>query len=169
VPGGPRRARLRVLDLGGRPLTALKIEVRAAGDRLSGEGAPATQTVKTDAKGFLEFDFPASTHVRLLSPAVEIHYGWPIPDCVRSMDVIAASRRRVALMVTTRGIAPPRFVAGEVLFTRVRSLAADRGIYVTAKSDGGPLIATLTLRGAEEPREIDLSGGWAEPLDLRPE
>jgi len=165
VPDGPRHARVRVLDIQGNPMWPLKVEVRAAGDRLRGTGAPASQVLTTDSKGFIAFDFPAWTHVRLVSDAYEIHYDWPIPDCVTSMDVMAASRSQVAVLLAFRR-PPEKFLAGEVLFTRARLLDGQRGIYLAARRDGDPLVASPM--GLPDLREFDLSGGWAEPLDLRP-
>ena len=53
----------------------------------------------TDREGFLAFDFPAWTHVRLVTEGHEIQYGWMIPDSVRQMTVTAAPYGAVALKV----------------------------------------------------------------------
>lgn len=178
LPEGQRNARIRVLDLRGRPLPGLAVEVRPAGDRLQGgRAAEMPQLLATDRDGYVSFDFPAWTHVRLVSPTVEIHYDWPIPDYVYRMTVMAAPRDKVALKVRAAdgGDKLPETLVAKVpgsqemvaTFRRVRRLQDGAAVYAAEKRiTPGPFVAVID--GIDGPREFDLSGGWAEPLDLRP-
>ncbi len=173
---GPHRVRIKVEDLKGRPLTGLAVEISPAGDRLADGRREPPQFVVTDSKGFLSFDFPAWTHVRLASRGYEIHYDWLIPDTVTEMKVMAAPMDKVALKVRVAGGAFPaklealkpnsaEFVAR---FHRVRQLGSYTALYVAERRHvPGPFVVTLGEIGGV--REMDLSGGWADPLDLRPE
>jgi hypothetical protein len=129
--------------------------------------------VATDAEGFLSFEFPAWTHGRLEAEGHEIQYGWMIPDSVRQMTVTAAPTGAVALKVRpAEGQKLPDYLlAGEgesgkrkTYFERVRVLPDRSAIYIAGVRDGA---AMANVMGRQF--EIDLSGGWAEPLDLRPE
>jgi len=172
---GSRLTRIRVLDLEGRPLRWFAVEIRPAGDRLEGgRVGEMPQVVRTDKEGVLAFEFPAWTHVQLVSPNHEIHYDWPIPDCVPAMTVMAAPRDKVALKIRApRGSdLPTKLVANTgsgglvAVFHRVRKIGQDVGIYVAEpRVIKGPFAATLDGLGG--PFAFDLSGGWAEPLDLR--
>ncbi len=173
LPKQSRRSRLKVVDLKGRPMKGLTVEVHAAGDRLDGGRREPPQIAVTDPEGFLAFDFPAWTHVRLASEGHEIQYGWMIPDSVRQMTVTAAPTGAVALKVRPAEgqKLPDHLLAGEgesgkrkAYFERVRVLPDRSAIYV-AGARGGKGMANVMGREFE----IDLSGGWAEPLDLRPE
>lgn len=173
---GPHRVRLKVEDLRGKPLTGLAVEITPAGDRLDGGRREPPQVVVTDSKGFLSFDFPAWTHVRLSSTRYEIHYDWLIPDTVTDMKVVAAPLDKVALKLRVAGGPLPAklealkpdgtdFVAR---FHRVRQLGENTALYVAERRHvPGPFVVALGDTGGV--REIDLSGGWADPLDLRPE
>ncbi len=172
---GSRLTRIRVLDLEGRPLRGFTVEIRPAGDRLEGGRAgEMPQLVTTDKNGHLAFDFPAWTHVRLVAQNHEIHYDWLIPDCVPEMTVMAAPRDKVALKIRgARGAEfPTRLVASTgsgglvAVFHRVRRIGQDVAVYVAERRVvEGPFAATL--EGFGGPFAFDLSGGWAEPLDLR--
>jgi cytochrome c peroxidase len=174
---GSRLTRIRVLDLQGRPFKGLAVEIRPAGDRLEGGRAgEMPQLLATDADGYLAFDFPSWTHVRLVSPTHEIHYDWLIPDCIPRMTVMAAPRDKVALKLRVAkggGELPMKLVAvkpgtGDLVanLRRVRRVGSDAAIYVAERRVvPGPFVASID--GVGGPFEIDLSGGWAEPLDLR--
>lgn len=151
------------------------MEIQPAGDRL--EGAPLRElppVLDTSSDGYLAFLFPKWTHVRLVSASHEIHYDWPIPDYVRHMVVMAAPRDRLALKVRMPAGRPlPDSLwfrrPGRILaFDRLRGLADGGGVYV-ANRDGAPGTAVGTLDGGPGLVELDLSGGWCDPLDLRPE
>lgn len=174
---GSRLTRVRVLDVQGRALRGFAVEVRAAGDRLEGGRLhEMPQLLTTDADGSLVFDFPSWTHVRLVSPTHEIHYDWLIPDCIPRMTVMAAPRDKVALKLRVAkgaGDLPSKLVATKpgtkdlvANFRRVRRIGSDAAIYVAERRFvPGPFVAAID--GVGGPFEIDLSGGWAEPLDLR--
>jgi cytochrome c peroxidase len=176
-PGlGPTRRnvawlRVRVVDPEGRPLERLPIHVRPAGDRLEGGRADAPpMRLRTDAWGYLSFRFPASTHVRFEGPLFE--YAALIPDCTTRAEVIAAPRDMVLLEV--RGIEPPRrqlpFVRDENIpgFRLLRSLGGGRALYAAEPRWsllGVSPRATASVRGVKV--DLDLSGGWTAPIDLR--
>jgi len=173
VPNRSRHARIKVVDLKGKALKGFTVEVHAAGDRLEGGRTGPPQLEVTDAEGCIAFDFPAWTHVRLESAGHEIEYGWLIPDCVSQMTVTAAPLDTVALKVRPgEGMKLPDYLlAGEgetgkkkAYFEEVRTMP-DRSVIYVASAHGGT--GKVTLFG--QMREIDLSGGWAEPIDLRPE
>jgi len=168
-----RHARIKVVDLKGHSLGGLTIEIRPAGDRLEGGRNEPPQIEVTDSEGLISFDFPAWTHVQLATPDHEIHYGWLIPDCVTSMTVIAAPLRTVALKVRVqKGMKPPEYVIAHdretkkarTCFERVRVLSDKSAIYL-GSARGGTAVANVLGREFE----VDLSGGWADPMDLRPE
>jgi mono/diheme cytochrome c family protein len=172
LPPGPRRARIRVLDLRGKPMKRFEVEARPAGDRLRGKSLAGIQRLVTDSQGYLTLEFPAWTHVRLLAPGHEIHYDWPIPDFVKRMDVTAAPRDGVALRLTGHGDLPAKLVARDrkhgVLFTRVRKIDEKTAICAAAKGAvEGAFVATLDDLPGGGVRELDLSGGWTDPIDLR--
>jgi hypothetical protein len=171
-----RRARIRIVDLAGRALKGLPVEVVPAGDRLA--GAPRReppQLLATDKEGYVSFAFPAWTHVRLQSPDHEIHYDWLLPDYVARMTVMAAPRDRAALKVRV----PPGTELPAILtamrpdgtdfvarFERVRRLGEGAALYVASRRrTPGPFVAVLDLDNTT--RTLDLSGGFEEPLDLR--
>jgi len=172
---GSRLTRIRVLDLEGRPLRGFSVEIQPAGDRLEGGRAREMPQIATTGKdGYLVFDFPAWTHVRLVAPNHEIHYDWLIPDSVPQMTVMAAPKGKVALKIRTPRASdlPAKIVASTgsggmvAVFHRVRKIGQDVAIYVAERRVvEGPFAATLGGLGG--PFEFDLSGGWAEPLDLR--
>lgn len=169
----PRRARIKVTDLRGRGLKRLTVEIRPAGDRLDGGRREPPQIAVTDSQGVFAFDFPAWTHVQLVADGVEIHYDWLIPDTVTSMTVMAAPFRTTAVKVRPpAGMKAPPYVIAygkeskkpRAHFERVRVLSDKSAIYVAGVHGG---MAVTNVLGREF--EIDLSGGWADPLDLRPE
>jgi len=196
----PHRTELRIVDLHGKPLAGLPVEVQPAGDRLGravprhilGLGRPPVErpgTLVTDEDGRISFDFPAWTHVRVVAP--ELDFGRLIPDCVGSMELIAAPTKSVALKlrmppeccpetlldvrVTSGCGLPPHTVASLRL---IRTLADGRALYVTDPvrsrrwAAGGRVVGELRAGGPDRSWtlasrcEIDVSGGWAEPLDL---
>jgi cytochrome c peroxidase len=173
LPKQSRRSRIKVVDLRGQGIRGITVEIHAAGDRLQGGRAGPPELAVTDPEGFLAFEFPAWTHVRLLSEGHEIQYGWMIPDCVRQMTVVAAPKGSVALKVRpAEGQKLPDYLlAGEgesgkrkAYFERVRVLPDRSAIYMAGTRDATGKVSVL---GVEH--EVDLSGGWAEPIDLRPE
>jgi len=180
----PQRTRLRVVDLHGKAMGGLELSVRPCGDRLAGATLADSrpQPVVTDANGWVEFEFPPWTHVRLTAPGHEIQYDWPIPDYVTRMEVMAAPKDTVALKLTVPGGATPpaavtAHLAGDqksvvAVFKRVRSPGGREAVYVAApRGRYGQTRVWLDYRpnrGVNAVREMDLSGGWTEPLDLRP-
>ncbi len=173
---GAHSVRIKVEDLKGRPLAGLTVAISPAGDRLADGRREPPQIVVTDSKGFLAFDFPAWTHVHLASSGYEIHYDWLIPDTVTAMTVAAAPLDKVAVKVRMADGTPPakieatkpggnEFVAR---FRRLRQLGENTALYVAERRVvPGPF--TVVLGGVGGVRQMDLSGGWADPLDLRPE
>jgi cytochrome c peroxidase len=174
---GERHVRLRIVDLRGKPLKELPVEVQPAGDRL--EGAPGReppQLLTTDRHGKLSFVFPAWTHVRLVSPGYEIHYDWLLPDYTAAMTVMAAPRERAVLKVRVApGMSLPATLTARrpdgkdfvARFERVRKLDEHAAIYAgERRRTPGPFLAVFDIDNTA--RELDLSGGWEEPLDLRP-
>jgi hypothetical protein len=173
APATPRRARIRVLDLRGRPIRGLTVEIHPAGDRLEGGHRVPPDVAITNAEGVFTFEFPAWTHVRLEARALEFQFGWPIPDCVTSMTVTAAPQRSVALKVRApKGQKLPEFLIAfdkdtkgpRTYFDRMRVLPDKSAIYL-----GGVHACMGIVKVFGREFEIDLSGGWADVLDLRPE
>ncbi|HEX5138059.1 MAG TPA: cytochrome c peroxidase [Planctomycetota bacterium] len=173
VPNRSRHARIKVVDLKGKAMKGLTVEIHAAGDRLEGGRAGPPQVEVTDSEGYVTFEFPAWTHVRLESAGHEIQYGWLIPDCVHQMTVTAAPLETVAFKVRpAEGAKLPEYLlagAGESgkkksYFEEVRTLP-DRSVIYVARAHAGT--GRVKLFGQEY--EVDLTGGWAEPIDLRPE
>jgi cytochrome c peroxidase len=173
LPKHSRRTRIKVVDLKGQAIKGITVEIHAAGDRLEGGRAGPPGLAETDAEGHVAFDFPAWTHVRLKAAGYEIQYGWMIPDSVRQMTVTAAPYGAVALKVRpAEGQKLPDYLlAGEgengkrkTYFERVRVLPDRSAIYMAGSREGTGKVNVL---GVEH--EIDLTGGWADPIDLRPE
>jgi cytochrome c peroxidase len=173
VPSGPRRARIRVVDLKGRAVRGLTVEIHPAGDRLEGGRREPPQIAITDTEGFFSMQFPAWTHVRLEAKDLEMQYGWPIPDCVTSLTVMAAPLRTVALKVRPpKGAKLPEYLIAfarnskepKTYFDRMRVLPDKSAIFIGGAHSGTALVKVL---GRDF--EIDLAGGWADFLDLRPE
>jgi cytochrome c peroxidase len=168
------RAHVRILDLRGGPMRDFAVEIRPAGDRLEDGRREPPQVVRTDAKGYLSFDFPAWTHVRLVSPTHEIHYDWLIPDSVTHLSVMAAPRDKVALKLRKTDGLPATLEAVTPMgglvsrFRRVRMIDSVTAVYAAERRVlPGPFLAQF--EGSNGVREFDLSGGWTEPLDVRPE
>jgi hypothetical protein len=179
--GPPRRGtswtRLRVVDLEGNPLARLPVRVLPAGDRLQGGRADDPPLrLSTDESGYLAFRFPAWTHVRLEGTGHD--YRALIPDCAAGADVVAAPRDVVALEVRGLGSRPavevavsdpPGLRGFSAEFRLVRDIGGDRAIYAAEPRWSLPWAlpgkVDALVFGARS--ELDLSGGWTEPLELR--
>ena len=174
LPASRTRLDVRVVDLLGKPIPGLRVEFHPAGDRLQGGRTDdPPQSWITGKKGRIVADFPRWTHVRLVSETHEIHYDWLIPDCAPPMEVMAAPRDTVALKLTMRDTFPRAIDAGWVggtgvtSFRLVRKIGPITAIYVAPRREAETPWVCARLRGT--PRELDLSGGWTDPIDDRPD
>ncbi len=177
------RTELRMVDIQGRPLAGFAFQATPSGDRFRGIDRPAEPiALKTDARGFASFPFPATTHVTLSAARDEIGESEPLPDCVDRIELLVTPRTKVTLRVVLDGDAPETIVAmpekateptqrALAYFRRVRTLAKGVTLYAAeAPADGGRVLARLQLGEdrAAPLAEIDLAGGASETLDLRP-
>ncbi len=192
----PGKAALRLLDDEGTPLRDVRVTVDPCGDRLHGTNSmPSQFDVTTDAEGVAHFDFPLSTHVRLVAPGLEIQRGGAIPDTIGSTDVRAV-RNDLHAYVELRskdpealtqelGLHAGQAVRGTLSFgtavsskqtdpeqlyalERVRTLAPGRALYRTvAWPTRKP--ARVAARIGDKligPFEFDPSGGESAAIDL---
>ncbi|MHC4407955.1 MAG: cytochrome-c peroxidase [Planctomycetota bacterium] len=191
TPGRGRAQKIRVRLMGhdGKPMRALAVKVTPFGDRL--RGAPRAVepvAVTTDAQGYLEFPMPLWTHVKLSAPGYEIGYDRPLPDTLRkSLSLLTVPRRKVYVEVFKhpQGKALPAQLVGRaagpargapnggvkaITLRRVRNSGARSALYVADKPKNiKRLIVTFDMGAntAASLREIDTTGGMAEPLDFR--
>jgi hypothetical protein len=180
--------KVRLLDVNLNPMQNFAFEVRPFGDRFKGVlPAKESLTVRTDAKGYAVFPFPAMTHAMLTSANHEIGLSRAIPDCVREMDLIVTPRSQVSLRILSDKPLPksievkaadlPRAELPGVnvlaTFKWVRDLSTTDGaieaIYVAANpKPDAPKLVKLWMDNQPSPLvEVDLSGGASETLDLR--
>jgi len=99
----PRHAaplRVRVEDLGGRPMPGFTITVAPAGDRLLGaENVAAGGAVVTNERGEATIDRPLTTHVVLSNPDYQLGLSRPIPDTCEQQTLVATPREVVSLRI----------------------------------------------------------------------
>ncbi len=186
------KTRVRVKSADGRDVTDLKVRVRPAGDRLRGTDAmPEPFECTTDAWGWIEFSFPASTHVLLEADDVELGVSRLLPDWLRRYEVVAVPRSTVAVRVRRAEESDPlpaqlelRPLAASgqtsdalVTLYRAQRLDANTNLYTARREDvqaalGVPTrgLVAMQLRnvgGGSGVYEIDVDGGQSEPIDLR--
>lgn len=187
VPHRPDVTYIRVVGMRGKPLGGLRVTVRPAGDRLQGAARePEARELTTNEKGWIEFRFPKWTHVRLASERHEIGEDRLLPDYTRNATLIATPRHRVTLRLiapNTVKVMPGRVVAYDArssgkkvvaLFKRVQRIGRDEAVYLSTRDASGagrvPVRLDFTPRnGINAVRELDLSGGASETIDLRAE
>ncbi|MGH7162373.1 MAG: cytochrome c peroxidase, partial [Planctomycetota bacterium] len=77
----PSRTQLRIVDVQGRPVSGLTVEIHPCGDRIADapRRSPPAAAV-TDSKGWIVFAFPPATHVRLSAEEYEIGLDRMLPD-----------------------------------------------------------------------------------------
>ncbi len=188
--------RVRIMSLAGQPVEGLTVRVVPTGDRLDGTDAmPKGVEVVSEKWGWIEFPFPASTHVRLEADDYEIGLDRMIPDSLRKTTVLATPNDMVSVRVirsdNTTKLPPslelrPRSTNGRVTYdaavylTRVQTRGRGEAVYAAHRVDvvaavpsimrEEDLVAmTLTLPGnISGTFEIDLRGGQSDPIDLRP-
>jgi hypothetical protein len=184
----PDRARVRVVDMHGKAIGGLEVEVHPFGDRLRGTGCDdrAPRALRTSPAGWIEFAYPGFTHVQLRARDYELDFDRPLPDYVARCEVVAAPKDAVLLKVTAPvrvGAMPANVTAftpvegssgpgkAVALFTRVRTLRNHEALYVArARPDLGRVSVRLDYRpkgGVDALRTLDLAGGATEPIDLR--
>jgi len=182
--------KVRVVDLAGRPLPTLTIEVRPSGDRLDGEDSEfVASSVMTGDDGTVSIDRPLSTHVLLASANYELGLSRPIPDSCETQTLIATPRDTISLRVRRTANAPslpttitvtPGERAGSMgscgpapvtTLTKLRSLGPDEALYA-GKAPAGQTArrCTLVVDGGRMQilADIDLTGGASETILLVP-
>lgn len=182
--------RVRVEDLGGKPVKDLAVRVVPCGDRLRGtEAMPEPFEVRTDADGGADVALPKATHVRLEADGFELGLSRPIPDWVASTTLLATPKSAISVRVrksaalrelpawfeVQRAMPEFQFESGRgsdqaLKLTRVRNLSGDEAIYtLNAPTDRHRTVVSLVLAGVQDPLgtfEIDLAGGMSETIDL---
>jgi cytochrome c peroxidase len=182
---------VRVVDLNGKPVSALTIDVRPAGDRLHGDDLDVVAaSVVTDDDGVARIERPLATHVLLTSADRELGLTRPIPDSCESQTLIATPRDTISLRVRRAPNAPqlPTEIVvfpGEVgrpmegcggnppttTLTRIRKLSADEALYAgKAPARQTEQRCTLIFDGGRSlvRADVDLSGGASETIRIVP-
>jgi cytochrome c peroxidase len=182
--------KVRIVDLAGRPLPSLTIDVRPAGDRLDGDDTEiVASSVMSGDDGTVSIDRPLSTHVALSSPDYELGLSRPIPDSCEAQTLIATPRDTISLRVRRTTNAPPLPATITVIpsdrgaamgncgpapvatLTKLRSLSADEALYA-GKAPAGQTTrrCTLVVDGGRMQivADVDLSGGASETIQLVP-
>lgn len=191
-PAGPRGMRVRLVDPTGAPLARRAVEVEPAGDAFRAPAAARGFAVTTDGDGWAAFDFPATTHVRLLPEGAGV--AELLPDCARDPVLVAIPADRVALRVRAeartlpKGIraVPAAKVDGEgrrveragddwIEFAFVRALSDVEGLYVAAVpaepvASSRRFLVPDAKGGGALPSviDVDLRGGATSAADLTP-
>src|SRR6185369_12519697 len=140
-PGHAAPLRVRVEDLGGRPIPAFTISVGAFGDRFLGaETVSAPAQAVTNDHGEASIDRPLTTHVALSNPDFVIGLSRPIPDSCESQTLIATPRDVVSLRVrrTSDGPALPESIG-------VAPLPPGGGSSMSGCGAGGAAAVVVTL------------------------
>ena len=187
APPEPRIARLRIVDLDGRPRARLEVRIDPFGDRFFPPPDEPLQAT-TDDRGWLRFVFPPTTHVKLESELYEIGLGRPIPDDVPAIALLAAPKDLVVLPVyvgaRSMPVPLPPALAGESLdpdgdagpaprelrFRFAGAPYAHTAVYAApARGLGGIRRVRLALPQEKKPDifELDLRGGATEPIFRR--
>lgn len=154
APPGRRAMRVRLVDPSGAPLARRPVAVVPEGGAFRSERAANGLAVLTDAAGWVAFDFPTTTHVRLRPEGAAV--AELVPDCADEPTLVAVPDDRVALRIRAergslpRGIravaVPKQDGAGRVAeaadrddleFVFVRALADDVGLYLAPAPAGG--------------------------------
>jgi len=183
--GKERVVKLRIVAPTGRPLRALPVKITPFGDRLEGGRTGAKPLVATtDAYGYLTFEMPLWTHVKLSTNGYEIAYDRPIPDTVTTLELLAVPRGKVYVEAFTgKGKSAPQSLTGKtqpnlqgdtaIVFRRVRRTRSGATLYVADRPKGiKRVLASFELGAGNAPgglREVDTTGGMAETLDYRAE
>jgi hypothetical protein len=180
----PAQTRIRLVSPYGRPMAGLEVDIEAFGDRLAGTApaSPAPLRVKSDQNGWIKFKFPLWTHVKLRAARHEIGEGRPLPDYVSKATLIATPENQFAVRIVSPEsvkLMPGRVVAYSpegkrnvlAVFKRIRRLAPNEALYVAPVGKArGKQVAFLDYRPDKSrggAKEIDLSGGATETIDLR--
>ncbi|MHC4953872.1 MAG: cytochrome-c peroxidase [Planctomycetota bacterium] len=184
-PRGDRvnNMKVRLVAPSGRPIGALAVKVTPFGDRLEGARRSAKPfTAMTDAHGYLQFKMPLWTHVKLSANGYEIGYDRPLPDTLRRpMRLLTVPRNKVYVEVFagSSGKALPAVLIGKVrpgaqgstaiTLRRMRRIKSGGTLYVANRPRGlKRVLASFNAGGnSAAMREIDTTGGIAEPLDFR--
>ena len=111
--------RLKFVDATGAPLPGYQVKLVAAGDRLPGLDPIDLDgwVVRTDDAGWISYEPPLSTHVRVLLPdGLRVDRGALVPDTCREsvIEVPVNGRVRVLVTMPTGVAAPPTLVAEHV-------------------------------------------------------
>ncbi|MHC4960362.1 MAG: cytochrome-c peroxidase [Planctomycetota bacterium] len=180
----PSRTRIRLVAPNGRPRPNFEVDVEVFGDRLTGalEKAPEPLRLRSDANGWVTFRFPLWTHVTLHAARHEIGEGRPLPDYVRQATLIVTPEHQISVRIVSPESVktmPGRVAAYSpkgkkhvlAVFKRIRRLAPNEALYVAPRGKlRGLQPAFLDYRPEKSragAREIDLSGGASETIDLR--
>ena len=179
--GRAKEIRARLMGHDGKPKRQLTIKITPFGDRLvGGERDAQPFHATTDQQGYVKFDMPLWTQVKLSAPGYEIGYDRPLPDSLRKpITLLTVPRNRVFVEVFPQGgSTPPVQLVGKtqgqkvtaITFRRVRRTSPRSVLYVAEKPRGVKrLLVMFKLEGRTRGslREIDTTGGMAEPLDYR--
>jgi|GEM_PF-1721927 len=183
--GDDRVAKLRLMAPTGRPLRAVPVKITPFGDRLAGSRSSKEPiVVSSDAYGYITFNMPLWTHVKLSANGYEIAHDRPIPDTVGVIELLTVPRNKVYVEAfPSRGKKAPHKLVGKtqpnqqgeaaIEFRRVRRTKSGATLYVAERPKSVKrLLVSFDLGAGNAPgglREIDTTGGIAEPLDYRAE
>ncbi len=169
-------ARVRIVDLHGRPLRGVEVEVAPFGDRLGrSRGDDLPLLVTTDRQGEIDFPFPPWTHVVLRAEGYEIGLDRPLPDYVSRATLEAAPRASVLVRIERGGSGrslPAEVTAvlpggTTVRFDRARKVSSREAYYRAdlPKATWGWTNVAIHLDGnVKFDCALDLSGGESDPI-----
>ena len=152
------------MDADGRPLADLEVGLRAVGD-IAYDGATIhklPRSLRTDAKGWIEFTQRRMTHTRIVLPeGLEPEGGAFVPDsCVKARVVVPVRGRTEILVRMHAPTTPPATIAAEHLGTFVLpGHAAPRTRFQRGKSLDLGRTRLVTYRGwlrTDVPQRVQL-------------
>jgi cytochrome c peroxidase len=176
----PRRTTVKVVDVGGKPLSGLEVEVHPFGDRLADTRSPErnARTVTTDSTGRVRFAFPPWTHVVLKAKGFRLGGDRPLPDYTTRFKVTAVPADQVLVRVLGpkgRSRMPKRLTAWTgnqkvvAVFRRARQVRGNEAFYVCDVPDGAE-VTRVRFDFPSKNRamyEIDFTGGETGLLTLQ--